>query len=298
MDHPDPLGFQDGFNLYCFVKNRPLLFVDPDGRSCFGSIGNYYEHFMNSFIHSCVKAYNEGEECPEPRFSRVYKVGEKRHDRFIIIVNSGMSTGFERSVKISETVSQMAGGCEVIGIYEPSFGIFDLFEAAAALLFGFETSANYLKKGVCDEFFANSPSDSFVLSLGHSRGSINNRNFLESYDSEKRKRIFNIEVAPGSHIDEGICAQTMHLESKRDFVPLFDYVLRTIKMAGLFFLASDFDDATLEHLVIQAWNTGSTIRLDPHPDAPWFDHDFESPTYKGYIENKIREYIEQNGASL
>ena len=294
---PDPLGFQDGFNLYCFVKNRPLLFVDPDGRSCFGSIGNYYEHFMNTLTDSCVKAYNEGEECPEPRFSRVYKVGEKRHDNFMLTVENGMSTPFHKFKAQIDKLSADMGGCEVVGIYNASFGIFDLFEAAAGLLFGFETTPNFLKKEVYDDFFERNP-NGMIIHRGHSQGGINQRNFLISYDPEKRKQVFNILVAPAAHIDADICGGAIHLESTRDFVPLFDYCLRTIKIAGLFFLASEFDDATLEYLMTQTCNTGAIMRLDPHPDAPWFDHDLDSPTYEKLIDEYILKYINQSGSSI
>src|SRR3984885_10937050 len=49
---PDPLGFDDGFNLYCFVRNRPLLFIDPNGRSICEFFGRHYEELANSFISS------------------------------------------------------------------------------------------------------------------------------------------------------------------------------------------------------------------------------------------------------
>ena len=61
---PDPLGFEDGFNLYCFVRNRPLLFVDPDGKSSLGLFGEYYEEFANSFIASCVKHTRKDKNAP------------------------------------------------------------------------------------------------------------------------------------------------------------------------------------------------------------------------------------------
>lgn len=32
---PDPLGFEDGPNLYTYVHNRPLVFIDPDGQFAF-----------------------------------------------------------------------------------------------------------------------------------------------------------------------------------------------------------------------------------------------------------------------
>ena len=32
---PDPIGFKDGLNLYAYVHNNPLRYVDPNGKFAF-----------------------------------------------------------------------------------------------------------------------------------------------------------------------------------------------------------------------------------------------------------------------
>ncbi|HEY4832038.1 MAG TPA: hypothetical protein VIH61_05700, partial [Waddliaceae bacterium] len=127
---------------------------------------------------------------------------------------------------------------------------------------------------VWSDFLSERPSDRFIVDVGHSQGAIHSRHSLEHSDEEVRKRVFCLLVAPGAHVNRDICGEAKHFESERDFVPLFDYLLGGTR------------------------NCGPIIRLEPHPDAPLFDHFIDSPTYAESIQDTILHYIQQNGASL
>jgi hypothetical protein len=43
---------------------------------------------------------------------------------------------------------------------------------------------------------------------------------------------------------------------------------------------------------------GTIIDLDSHPDAPFFDHKFASPTYEQKLREHITTYIESQGKIL
>lgn len=132
---------------------------------------------------------------------------------------------------------KIAGGCEVVGIYNASFGLFDVLEAACGLFLGLETSPCFLKRGLCDEFPSKSP-NSFVISVDYSQGTINNKNFLESYGSEKSQRIFCIEVAPAAHIEKGMCVSEKNLKRWLD---LDAYECESFRFSPNFVLSAQSD---------------------------------------------------------
>src|SRR5262249_17862311 len=55
---PDPLRFIDGPNVYCFVKNRPIKYLDPDGRWLSELIGDNYEAEMLLLVRKV--SFNSG----------------------------------------------------------------------------------------------------------------------------------------------------------------------------------------------------------------------------------------------
>ena len=89
-------------------------------------------------------------------------------------------------------------------------------------------------------------------------------------EEELRKRIIVLAIAPGAYIDDKYAHKVTHYRSTRDIVPLFDFV-------GAFRCRE------------------STVVLKPHPDAPWFDHSIDSPTYQKAIREHVTFYREQCG---
>jgi hypothetical protein len=106
-----------------------------------------------------------------------------------------------------------------------------------------------------------------------SNGSTVVRNALLSYDFEKRKRVALIAIAPSSFISPDICRSVRHLCSKNDFIYMFD--------------------------IIGQITCHKTIRyLDRHPNASFFDHDFQSPTYEKPAKEFYKEFINTKGFNL
>lgn len=268
---PDPLGFEDGFNLYCFVRNRPLLFVDPDGmfiKEIFKDFMlNHYENWLNSFMSSCVKAYEEDEDFT-PIYSKAYTVEGKKSDRLKIMYINGIFNSFAMSATTSERISQIAGGCEVRGVYNVSYAIPDLFRAATGL-FGIPSCPVKILQDEWLDFF-NSAHNSKILVNAHSEGVIHVRNALETFDPELRKRILVIAIAPACFINKNLCGDVVHLESDGDFVQVFDTILGGRETAG------------------------PIVRLKAHPDAPWFDHFVDSPTFKDLHNFHIQQAVQQS----
>jgi RHS repeat-associated protein len=279
---PDPLRFIDGPNLYCFVHNKPMKFLDPDGRWLSELIGDNYETAVNSIYASGVREYGGAEwsafEAPNYfYYSSKYRVGTPQNDGLGMTFVNGIGNSKQDSMAAAKMYSDMAGGREVLGVHNASYGLFaDVIESALGL-FGVMTTPSKLVKENWDECWANN--NRRVLHLGHSQGMIHTRNTIPSYDEELRHRINVIAVAPAAHLQENDFAKAVHYESTRDFVPMFDKVL---KIASLDFAAIE--------------NRAPVVMLLPHQDAPLFDHFNDSPTYGFPVRGNIETFFEIIGA--
>lgn len=278
---PDPLRFIDGPNVYCFVRNRPMKYLDPDGRWLSEFIGDNYEIAMNSLHTTCLNEYGGGEfnvfEAPNYfYYSTKYRVGTPANDGLGMTFVNGIGNSKEDSMAAAKMFSDMAGGREVLGVHNASFGIgCDIFESALGS-FGIKTNPSKLVQENWDECWANN--NSHVLHLAHSQGMIQTKNAIPSYDSELRQRINVIGIAPGAHVKKTDFGEAIHYESYRDFVPLFDKLFKIATM--------DFD---------AIGNRANVVMLTPHPDAPGFDHFIDSPTYQIPVNNTINAFFETYG---
>lgn len=85
-----------------------------------------------------------------------------------------------------------------------------------------------------------------------------------------QRRIITLNFAPSVIISNDICYDSANYISKRDFVTHLDLIGK-IKHG---------DELTI---------------LEPHPDAPFWDHDFLSPTFDKVKKDAINSYLEQYG---
>ena len=261
---PDPLGFVDGHNLYCYVHNRPLVSVDSEGEwteylfgvrgftqelpdpNCYGS----YESWAN-YYRSIVKE----------NYSRAYTIEGKKSDKFRLSFMNGMDNLFEDFMKSAKLVSKLSGGCEVKGVYNATFGkVRDGISAGLGLYFGKKTEPARIQYEEWKAHFRHSRA--FVIHTCHSKGAIDTKLALDKLDYKDRMRVLILAVAPAEHIPEDLCLFIVNLESS-DFVPYVD----TLKACRL--------------------STGRTLHLDRHPDEPLFDHSFDSQTYRPEIEEYL-----------
>jgi len=123
-----------------------------------------------------------------------------------------------------------------------------------------------LLKQTWNDFIAtHEPGDKF-LQFCTSGGATEVKIGLLTSPKEVRDRIIVVAWAPACIIPKELCFESYNYVSKRDFVPYFDIEgYRKYK-----------DQLT---------------RVEPHPDAPFFDHGWESPTNTVIIEKHIERYL-------
>jgi RHS repeat-associated protein len=272
---PDPIGFNDGRNPYCFVRNRPMVFIDPDGRvidllfktvdlaithapqSVKDYIGDNYEMNLNQLNKGYCAVTNQEYT---PNFSCKYKVGTDRGDGRIATFNNGICNTKEQSMASATSLADMLG-CEVYGVHNATFG------------FGCDVLECYLNiRGIKTppvKFVAENWQEALskthlpILHNAHSQGGIHTTLAAELIDAEMRQRIHVVLAAPAARPKNGVFASAVSFSSKRDFVPL----------AGPYFNGT-------EDLSPIMW-------LSPESGTHLHDHRYESATLQERLKIRL-----------
>lgn len=309
----DPIGFDDGPNLYAYVMNNPLLNIDLYGlstveqagdsggergffssvrdmatsvyegiRDTISTIGNCVSEALSSLTSSLSEGFSFYREERQVKFnSKIYASMMNRAMACSYVIafggrytgigyTNGICTGRADHLSNAEVISEMVGGGQITTTYNPTNSFFhDVCRAFHSLYFYLASNVVYELHKKWDEHFAKYPNMPW-LEICHSEGAINVRNALMSYNPELAALIDVVGIAPACYIDKHLCRNVDHYVSTRDFVPLADIPGR-----------------------IRNRDTVHVLRA--HKDANFWDHDFQSPTYKKAISDHVRDHISQNG---
>lgn len=301
----DPAGFIDGPNLYAYLHNNPLNYLDSFGLSTeANSQTKFEEYFYNEVEPHCYcerhRDCKRGGEIWRTTSSRLPKVRycanfEKMYPQYepscvfdltglgLLELPPGLGIGFcngvwndhEEALQNLEYIAELAGGFNIHGVYNATHGMLpDLRESFVGLNYIATDPVRQLHK-MWNSFFEKNYGDSKFLMICHSQGAIHVRNALLDYPPELRERILVVAIAPAAYIYQETCADVIHYRAKpwRDFIPRID--------------------------ILGAMRSRSSIRdLDSHPNAPLFDHRFTSPTYQKVLKNHINNYITNRGIEI
>ncbi len=294
----DPLGQSGGPNLYAYVKNSPASYIDRYGLMSV-AISIIPEQDKNPY-DTIDFSGNTSAELPQITYNDNF---EKTHNDLILdggicegicIENywkpscisdlgltelpegrrigftNGVNNSFKDYNESSTYLSSMIGGFNIHGVYNATHG---LMGDAEEYIYGYQFTATEpvrLLHQEWNDFFKDGYKDVNYLQICHSQGAVNVRNALIDYPEELRKHIDVLAIAPGGYIFQRTCAQVQHYRAAwyRDLIPHFDG-------RG------------------SRCSKDTTTQLKSHPDAPWHDHLFTSPTYYGVLEHNIKNYIEQ-----
>lgn len=282
---PDPAGFVDGPNLYQYAWNNPLSFADKRGlsvgehRYCAydivygiggkskdvekggGDFGN-----VTSSPYAFVPIYDGYPLWISSSAYSLAQLGLPELAKGQIGFVNGMMTDASSSVGHTCYLSKLSGGYNIHSVHNATHGFpIDFASCTVELNFFFTSSPVDKLHQTWDSFFQRAGSEELYLQICHSEGAILVRNGLMLYPDDLRKKIIVVAIAPGGYIPRDICRRVTHYVSC-DFVPLFDQMGRR--------LCQD-----------------TIVQLQPHPEAPYWDHDFQSQTYKDVIQGEIEEYI-------
>ncbi len=286
----DSVENQDEVNLYVIFPNPH--FTHPDFIACTSEMHNEQTLVFNSDVEQLLsEAPPEYERQPDLAnlisladayiatagingydliSSYPYEIGSIDLDNggigFINGINNNEGVAKEHAIRIS----QYAKGAKIYGVYNATHSaLIDILECILGHCQLYSPPVQMLRNQ-WDQFVANHGPEAKFLQICHSSGTIYVFNALASSPKEVRERIIVLAISPGAVIPKKLCFEAYNYASKRDIVPHLDAIGK-IRYG--------------DHLIL----------LEPHPDAPHFDHGFDSPTFQTLILYHINNYLRQIG---
>ena len=192
-----------------------------------------------------------------------------------------LSDAFEHA----DCLSKAADNCKIEWVYNCSHSLpVDITKAVLTNHKGIDASRKLLRENWMrfHEEHLNDP-DAKYMQFCHSQGAVAVKWELAALPKEVRERIIVVALAPAAIIPKSLCFESYNYSSKRDPVPYGGFAAELVfsPIKGCQDL-KDFKDLIL---------------LDPHPDAPFFDHAFDRPTFKQVITDHLENYIKNYGLS-
>lgn len=301
----DPAGFVDGFNLYAYVHNNPLRYIDQFGLfadTLSPLVNGWFPFLQDNFQHFCtplgpgniddlqfgnVWHFNiEDKLEAEHNFSKgpFYRTGHYHINDFKnpsgqyynfkempagkkIVFTCGIGNTYQDFKDSLHHIAELSGGYNIEGVFCPTFGLpLDYKCYEYALRDNVCFEGARVFQEIVKDFHANNPPESTLLAFFHSRGCAYGRNALIGSPQAERNRVEAVAIAPGAYIDRHLCKRVSHYISTRDSVPKLDKSGRE--------RCKD-----------------TIITLQPHPKAHWHDHNVTSPTYIPGIEKITHDYM-------
>ena len=291
---PDPAGDVDGPNLYLFVHNNPVSYVDYFGlaaqvnenqsKDFLGYFYGEYEPACHCEAHRTCKRGGdiqnvltslsplfavEGVRSSFQVQSSAYEMGSTDLRSGGIGFINGINNTRAESEGHCSRISRYAQGSKVDGIYNATHNpVLDVLDCIAGH-FGVSSPPVRLLKEQWNQFIAtHGPNENF-LQICHSGGAIHVYNALASSPKSVRDRIDVVAVSPGAIVPDELCNRAFNYASKRDFVPHLDVV-------GKFRYGDKL------------------IMLDPAPGAPRLDHGLGSPTFDPILLFHVNEHLQMS----
>ncbi len=285
----DPAGFTDGPNLYAYCHNNPLRCCDPFGLESQVNEERFYgeveDHCFCEKHRTCKRGGDLdktiGFQLPKIEYcdnfeklylyksSKIYQVPGIEISNLGIGFINGVWNFFSSAYDSAKYLSKLAGGYSIHAVYNATHGFEpDLIECDLGLRYIATKPVRLLHK-MWNSYFEKSSADAKFLMICHSQGAIHVRNALLDYPEELRMRIHVVAIAPGAYIYAKTCSQVIHYRNasiKRDFIPRIDE-----------------EGAEREKDTI--------INLVSHPTAPYFDHGFQSITYRDELIDNLESFL-------
>jgi hypothetical protein len=197
--------------------------------------------------------------------SAIYDLQKTDLSAGMIVFINGILTDITRAHDLAEMLSGFSGGKNIHYVHNVSYGFFFDFLVCVMGRNDELTGPIFLLKKTWYDFFEKD-SENCILTICHSQGSRLVKKALINMRADLRERIVVLSIAGADIIPQSLCKEAHNYISKRDFIPLLNPLAWDEKYNEIHY-------------------------LNPHEKAPFWDHDFDSPTYFDVMKFHINEYL-------
>jgi RHS repeat-associated protein len=286
----DPKGLEENVNLYLFLLNNPLIYVDLYGldvrdrespKSSRGILDYTEKYFSRIFMP--VFSWKLPDFCDCYAFvldhlflrqdPNIHEFGIRPLKSKMIVFINGINTRNYEAKFHAGLLSKAGSGAKIDYVYNPRHGLlFDIQECMVGRI-GKETQPVRSLDSLLTRHLTENPENT-CLQIAHSQGAIHVKNALLRMPEELRERITVVTIAPAAIITDNLCRESYNYLSKWDPLPF----LCDKKVRDSVFNRSSNVSANI-------------IWLDRAKGAPWWDHSFQSPTYLPKLKEHVDNYL-------
>ncbi len=214
----DPSGFTDGPNLYAYVRNNPLRYVDPTGLQAEPvhlGVGDDYAMLLTRDPPNTTyvirfwgveKTLQHG----------VYNVGVNPTNPLLGIgYINGMNTEPARAAAQAKMISEELGDVSIKLVYNCTMCVpLDLGRCCLGVTGIADSGAVQLLGDTWMDFFKQADPAALYLQYCFSEGAIVTNNALNKVPKELAKRIYVVAIAPGQLISSDSCYYAINYVTK------------------------------------------------------------------------------------
>lgn len=296
----DPAGFEDGPNLYAYVHNNPLIYLDRYGLFALNSgrqnwlldsplgapiammdygtrdlttaevFHRNYDDSIPTFIptRDNYHMHLEDRVWGTPGVysaNRDFGCNYREDSRINAIFVHGFNTDFNTFVKNLLHLSEL-NQWNVKGIYYGKHSMpKNLLHQYNALFRCIAYPPTRMLLSTMYKGFDEGSEGAECIMIGHSHGEVHIQNALIA-SSESRQRVHVIGIAPACSIDPRLCASVRNFCSLRDYVPLADFL------------------NVFRH-------RNNIVLLKPWRGAAWHDHPLQSRTFARPMSREFEKIV-------
>lgn len=269
----DPIGFADGPNLYAYVHNDPMRYVDYEGLTSKTANYQFYSQQAKYVKGMNKKTLNKIIDYASRDIGkrRVLKGGQALENGRITFGN-GIFNNLKDLANTTQMLSDLSGGYQVTGIYNDSRGP-GAFKAFFESL-GYKTKeVMNLRTEFCRSFLElaqkrSEGTDVRHFHISHSQGGIQTKHALRGLPDPVRQHVEVLNINGGKVVPEKYCFRATNLQSSGDIVPHFD-------VGGQIKYRKQIE----------------TVKA--HKDAGWLDHTVNSPTFTKLLTKETLDFIDR-----